>query len=174
MAKRRVAACEERTRSSSVLDGLLKVAQILALVGIPLAVAWLGWNTQASLAEAATRKDFVQMAVQVLHEPRRKDDEAIRQWAKEVIAKNSPVPFSTDAADQLSGSALAMLRTSPLLKPVMEARPDCPSISGESVPEAIKKDISTLQHVCHRNAKDLFWVQIYLRLLSEDHQNERN
>lgn len=149
------------------LDKAYKAAQIFALIVMPIVVAAVGWMTQKSLTDANTSKDYVQMAVQVLREPRRPDDGDIRKWANEVIGKNSPVPFSSKAGEQLSSSALGMLRSHPLLKSAMEKREKCPSIDLKAIPQKQLQAVEKLQQLCNKNGTDLFWMKTYINLIAE-------
>ncbi len=148
-----------------MLDRIYKVAQIFALIVLPIVVAVVGWVAQKSLTDTSTRKDYVQMALQVLREPRRADDGEIRKWANEVIGQNSPIPFSSKAGEQLSTSALGMLRSNPLLIPSMEKREKCPLIDLSNMPREQAPAVAALQRLCNRNGTDLFWMQIYMGLL---------
>lgn len=148
------------------LDKAYKAAQIFALIVMPIVVAVVGWITQKSLTDTSTSKDYVQMALQVLREPRRPDDGDIRKWANEVIGKNSPIPFSSKAGEQLSTSAIGMLRSHPLLKPAMEKREKCPSINLKAIPRKQLQAVEKLQQLCNKNGTDLFWMQTYINLLA--------
>ena len=163
-----------------------KLAQIIALVATPIAVAFIGWSAQRSAADAnmnsqtlaasiaasaqksttesGIQRDLVQTAVRILSSPRRPDDVAIRDWATKIMAKYSPVPFSTKEADQLSRSVFTMLDDNPLLKPAMEAHPPCPAIDVRTLPAPQARDVQQLQAVCIRNAKDLFWLKVFIGL----------
>lgn len=163
-----------------------KLAQIVALLATPIAVAFIGWAAQRSAADAnmhsqtlaasiaasaqksttesGIQRDLVQTAVQILHSPRQPEDVAIRDWATKVMAKYSPVSFSTKEADQLSRSAFTMLDDNPLLKPAMEPRPSCPAIDVKAMPAAQARDVQQLQALCARNATDLFWLKVFVDL----------
>ncbi|WP_098494216.1 hypothetical protein [Collimonas sp. PA-H2] len=157
---------EEKTSDTS-WDRTYKGAQIFALVVMPFVVAAIGWKTQTTITDASMRKDLVQIALPVLREARRPDDEEIRKWAREIMTQNSPVPFSSKAAEQLSTSTFGMLHSSPLLKPAMEKRPKCPSINLETIPKEQQQSVQALQQLCNKNGVDLFWLQIYLNMISK-------
>jgi hypothetical protein len=163
-----------------------KLAQIIALVATPIAVAFIGWSAQRSAADASMnsqtlaasiaastqksttdsgiQRDLLQTAVRILSSPRRPEDVAIREWATNIMAKYSPVPFSTKEADQLSRSVFTMLDYNPLLKPAMEAHPPCPAIDVRTLPAAQAREVQQLQAVCVRNATDLFWLKVFVGL----------
>jgi hypothetical protein len=158
---------DETKADSQLLDKCYKVAQIFALIGIPIVVAFSGWIAQRSISQASTSKDYVQIAVQILREPRRSDDFEIRKWAIDLITANSPVTFSSKAGDQLSASSLGMLQSHPLLKPAMEKRSACPLVELKGLTGGQREQIGLLQQLCAKNYQDLFWLQIYLKMLTE-------
>lgn len=155
---------EDKPAALTGWDKAGKLAQMFALIGMPVVVAIVGYWTQKSLAESGARKDYVQMALQVLREPRRTEDESIRKWAGEIIAVNSPVPFTAKAADQLA-AALDMVKTNPFLAPAMEERPSCPAALVPGLNDAQTQAMKTLLELCERNYSDLFWMRNYIRLL---------
>lgn len=148
------------------LERAFKRAQIFALIVMPVVLAVVGWVTQRSLAEGGLRKDYVQMAVQVLHEPRRPDDAEIRAWARAVINKHSPIPLSPVAGDQLSRSVLGMVSSNPLLKGAMSERPSCPEVSLQGLSDEQQASVLALRQLCARNLADLRWMQVYIGLLT--------
>src|SRR5450830_177131 len=156
-----------RKADNQFLEKCYKVAQIFALIGIPIVVAFSGWIAQRSISQASTSKDYVQIAVQILREPRRADDSEIRKWAIDLITANSPVAFSSKAGDQFSASSLGMLQSHPLLKPAMEKRIACPLIELKGLTGEQREQIALLQQLCAKNYQDLFWLQIYLKMITE-------
>jgi hypothetical protein len=87
------------------LETLHKVkefAKILALVAVPIIVAWGTQVIQNRIAEEGTRKDYVTLAVGIL--TKKKDEQPdieLRQWAVEVVDKNSPVPLPASLKERL-------------------------------------------------------------------------
>jgi len=83
------------------------IAKIVSLVAIPIILAVVGWLVQDKLASSTVSKDYVQLAVSILSQPKQTDiDPALRSWAVELLNHNSPVKFSTEIARQLqSGGA---------------------------------------------------------------------
>lgn len=74
------------------------VAQILALVAVPILVAFFGWQIQEGQREREMQKDFVQMAVSVLSAETKQGDgpAELKAWASRLLANTSPVPFKDD------------------------------------------------------------------------------
>lgn len=149
------------------LDRIHKWAQVFALIGMPVVVAVVGWAAQASVAEASSRKDYLQMSLQTLREPRRPDDSDVRSWATQIIANYSPIPFTAKAGDQLSSSLVSMLNSNPMLAGAMMSRPRCPIINVETLPSDQRPVVEDLQRLCTRNATELMWLQIYLGMIKE-------
>ncbi|UEP39792.1 hypothetical protein LL998_33175 (plasmid) [Burkholderia ambifaria] len=156
----------EVVKKETRVDRWVKYAQIFAFVASPIAVAGVGWLAQQSVAESGIKRDYVQMAAQILREPRKPDDEAARQWAAELINKFSPVSFSDKAASQLSQSSVAMLHNNPLLKPAMEEElPPCPKVSLAGIPAEKTQSVATLEALCARNAYDRLWLRTFIKLI---------
>ncbi|WP_343725879.1 hypothetical protein [Herbaspirillum huttiense] len=151
--------------TTSGLEKIYKSAQIFALIVIPVVVSILGWIAQRNISDSSTNKDYIQIAIQVLREPRRANDEEIREWAIKLIAEKSPVPFSHKAGDQLSNGTLSMLTENPLLKLAMEKRSQCPTVDLSNTSSDQKQQIADLKSLCERNSHDLFWLQTYLRMI---------
>lgn len=157
---------EKEKPSETRLDKLVKYGQIFALFVSPIAVAFVGLKAQSAVAETSAKKDLVQMAVQVLKEPRRSDDGAIRKWASEVINKNSDVPLPSEAANQLSSSLVGMLNSNPLLQMALLKRPPCPAVDLKTIPAEQVQAVKGLQDLCNRNGADLVWLQTFAGMLA--------
>lgn len=151
--------------AESRLDKAVKVGQVFAFFVSPLLVAYLGLKAQSNAAEISARKDLVQVAVQVLKEPRRAEDSTIRRWALEILNKNSDVPLPQEAADQLSLPLGAMLNSNPILQLAMQKRPPCPQLDLNFFPQPQVKGIRELQTLCARNYQDLSWLQVFAGMM---------
>jgi hypothetical protein len=94
-------------------DNFLKkthtVAAIISLIGIPIVIAIVGWWLQASLTSESLKKDYVQIAIGILADSNTKNEYELRQWAANVLSKNSPVPFSNKLKNEIViGKTLSM------------------------------------------------------------------
>ena len=86
------------------------ITKIVSLVAIPVLLAMFGWLIQSELSEKSLRKEYVQLAVNILsNQSKLPEQEPLREWAIELLAKNAPLP--------LSPSALKELRTGTPLNP---------------------------------------------------------
>lgn len=94
------------------------IAKIGSLVAIPVVLAVVGWLVQDKLATRTVSKDYVQLAVSILSQPRQAGiDPALRSWAVELLNDNSPVKFSAEVAGQLrSGVATLPIEQSENLR----------------------------------------------------------
>lgn len=91
------------------LEKLQTIATILSLLAVPLITALFGYKIQENLANESIKKDYVQMAVNILSEPKKPNDDDLRKWSVDVLSKNSPVPFSQNLSRQLwVGETLTM------------------------------------------------------------------
>jgi hypothetical protein len=85
------------------------IATITSLILVPLIVAFIGWRIQENTTDESIKKDYVQMAINVLAEPKASYDEDLRKWSIDVLSKNSPVPFSAELRKKLwVGATLSM------------------------------------------------------------------
>lgn len=77
--------------------------QALSALAVPLAVAWIGFLIQQSVAKQTTAKDYVALAIEILKVEPKKDSgiDPLRDWAVDVLLKNSPVPISETLQAQL-------------------------------------------------------------------------
>jgi tetratricopeptide (TPR) repeat protein len=91
--------------STNAVDRLAQaeaLAKIASLIAIPVVLAVVGWLVQDKLATRTVSKDYVQLAVSILSQPKQADiDPALRDWAVELLNDNSPIKFSTKVATQL-------------------------------------------------------------------------
>lgn len=122
--------------------------QATGVLLIPLAIAGAGWAIQSQIAESSLRKDYVAIAVGVLSSTDEKQDKALRQWAVEVLSKNSPVPFSPQVQDALEkGQTTLGFSQLPASSPVewwvAPYRYSSPAPSAQSNPFAPQTDQNT-------------------------------
>lgn len=91
------------------LEKIQIVATILSLIAVPCITAWFGYKIQEDVSTAGIKKDYVQMAVNILAQPKKPNDNDLRKWSVDVLSKNSPVPFTQTLSKQLwVGEALTM------------------------------------------------------------------
>ncbi len=90
---------ESTSPASADLSGwekLERLAKLLSLVAIPVALAFGGWLIQNSLAERNVSQEYVKLAVTILKEPKDKTDSLLRSWAADLLNQNSPTKFSPE------------------------------------------------------------------------------
>lgn len=89
--------------TQETLNKLISAATIFSLFAVPIVVAIIGSQIQSSISNEGIKKDYVQMAIKILaEEPKNGDHEDLRKWAIDILAKNSPVPFTAALKKQLS------------------------------------------------------------------------
>jgi hypothetical protein len=89
------------------LDAALKLAQILAYVGVPVILAVLGHLVNRTIAAQSLAKDYVSLGLGILRAPRRAENSALHDWAVQVLQTYSPVPFPAAATKELLENRLA-------------------------------------------------------------------
>ncbi|MDR3432907.1 MAG: hypothetical protein P4L95_13550 [Rouxiella aceris] len=162
----------KRALSESALDKSYKLAQTFALIVIPLIIAAAGWSAQRSISETGIRKDYVQMALKILQEPRTGGDDDIRKWAVEIIDVSAPIHFTSKAGDQLSAPAFRMLHSNKLLMPTLEKRDECPTVEIKNLSKTDQEQLNTLQSLCERNYRDIFLIQEWDNLFTKSTQKQ--
>lgn len=79
------------------LEIFKSISQSIAVLAIPIVVAYMGWSIQAEMKNSEVRKDFVQMAIGIMAQPAETEQQRLlREWAARVLADSSPVPFKRD------------------------------------------------------------------------------
>jgi hypothetical protein len=90
-------------------------AVAISAVVVPVIVAVLGYRIQSSISDNAIRKDYVQLAINILREaPDTKNDpdtQHLRTWAIDVVDGYSPIPLSPAAKDELRRNQLGVSET---------------------------------------------------------------
>ena len=113
-------------------DKAKAVAQIMALVAIPVLLAVGGWFIQSSSKNNEIRRDYVQLAIAVLSSPQSSPD--IRAWATEVLSVYSPVAMGESQRKALlSGKTILWSTYRPALPSnLKEPCPPIPLLETES------------------------------------------
>jgi len=87
-------------------DKAKDVAQIIALVAIPVVLTIIGWWLQSSIKDREIHRDYVQLSLQILSAEKNDESNELRNWARQVLAAYSPVPFTEQQILQLDGLVL--------------------------------------------------------------------
>ncbi|MCB1948377.1 DUF2272 domain-containing protein [Nitrosomonas sp.] len=83
------------------LDKLEKIAKITTAIAIPIVLAVGGWIIQTSSQSSRLSHDYVRLAVEILREDATSDEEALREWAVDLLNAHSDVKLPTDARNSL-------------------------------------------------------------------------
>lgn len=87
--------------------------QAWATLAITLLIAVLGVWIQRTIAEDSARRGYIDIAVRILTQAPSGQDKGLRQWAAQVLAKNSPVPIPADLIDRLSTGEAGLAMPNP-------------------------------------------------------------
>jgi len=90
-----------------------KIARILSLLAIPVAIAIVGGLIQNSLTKRSVSQQYVQLAVSILTS-REKIDPNLRRWAVDLLDDNSPTRLGQVKQKLKEGSVTLPLQPSPL------------------------------------------------------------
>ena len=78
-----------------------KCLQTISLIAIPLILAFGGWFSQHYLQEAGLKRDYVQLAVEILQAPA-KENTGLRKWAVALIDEYAHVKLDPEVAKHLA------------------------------------------------------------------------
>lgn len=96
-----------RNQQVSNWETVERIFKTLSIVAIPIVLGFGGWIIQGRLQNQTVSRDYVQLAVSILKEPRdSKIDPEMRNWAVQLLNENSPTKFNQRVVEQLrSGTA---------------------------------------------------------------------
>ena len=80
-----------------MLDKLEKLAKIVSLLAIPIALWWLGTQYQSADAKAKTAVEYVKLSISII-EDQNQADPALLEWATKTLNFYSQVKFSQPLA----------------------------------------------------------------------------
>ena len=92
------------------LDRWQAGATILSLLAVPVLLGLGGWLVQRQTATEATRREYVQLALDILRDTERghsTDQLALRSWAIDIVKTYTPVDMPEETLDALKRGALA-------------------------------------------------------------------
>ena len=70
------------------------VSSIASAIAIPVVLATIGYLVQRQIAVDGLKKDYVQIASNILKENPANQEKELRQWAITILDENSPIPFT--------------------------------------------------------------------------------
>ncbi len=83
------------------LDKIEQMSRIVGTLAIPVAVAFAGWLIQRQLAMQNISRDYVQLAVAILKEPKKEGGEELRGWAVDLLNAHSPIKLNSSVSKKL-------------------------------------------------------------------------
>lgn len=91
-----------RDQHTSKWETVERVSRTLSILAIPVVLAFGGWIIQQRLQNQAVSRDYVQLAVSILKEPKTSNvDPQMRTWAVQLLNDNSPTKFNSQVFEQL-------------------------------------------------------------------------
>jgi hypothetical protein len=118
--RERITEKPERTRLEKVTTLLQAVSAVL----VPVLIAAGSLFIQQSIARQTTAKDYVALAIDILKvDPKAQDlftGNPLRNWAVDVLVKDSPVPIPQQAQDQLKTTRVIVYEPSKILPEGLE------------------------------------------------------
>jgi hypothetical protein len=77
------------------------IATITSSIAIPVVLAVIGYFVQTTVASDGLKKDYVQIATNILKEEPNPKNTELRVWAIQILDKYSDIPFSDKASEAL-------------------------------------------------------------------------
>lgn len=93
--------------SKERIDRWQGIATIFSLLFVPVFLTVGGWWFQDRVSTESIKKEYVQLAIQILRDAPPKDEkensrsQPLRAWAVEVVDSYSPIPLSQAAREEL-------------------------------------------------------------------------
>ena len=99
------------------LERVQAIASIASSIAIPLVLAIAGYIVQRQFTADGLKKDYVQIAANILKENAATQEPDLRKWAVQTLDENSPISFSTKAKEGLQTGAPVVTAGPPLYLP---------------------------------------------------------
>jgi hypothetical protein len=132
----------------STWETVERVAKTLSILAIPVVLAIGGWIIQQRLQDKTLSRDYVQLAVSILKEPRSaNEDPQMRTWAVQLLNDNSPTKFSAQVFEQLK-SGTAQL---PQSFNVTQVAPPTTSTATQPREEAVDLEVKGFQFIVSKD-----------------------
>lgn len=90
--------------TSRGLQWVNAISALVAALAIPIVLAVLGHSYSTALKEREIQSHFVELALAVLKEPPRPENQAVREWALDVVDRYSGVPLGEEASRELASA----------------------------------------------------------------------
>src|SRR5882757_4762670 len=85
----------------SWFDWVERGFRLIALVAIPVVLAFAGWWVQAQLAKNVAKQEYVKIAVSILTVKMDDKNQPLRDWAVNLLNEHSSVKLTSDAIAKL-------------------------------------------------------------------------
>ena len=108
-------------------DKLKTWVSIFSTIATPIVIAIVGQWIQSSISQDGLKKDYVQMATNILNSPESNKNVELRQWAVNIIDKNSPIPFSQASKENLIQGGMLFVK---FPEELVEECSDLPELKG--------------------------------------------
>ena len=101
-----VTSSQEKHKKRDWLDIIEVFSKIIASIAIPIILVVYGNNINTTMREKEISLKYVEVAVGILKSKPNSETMALRKWAIAIIQKNSTIPLSQGAINELENSPL--------------------------------------------------------------------
>lgn len=139
-----------RDQRISNWEALERISKTLSIFAIPVVLGFGGWIIQQRLQNQTVSRDYVQLAVSILKEPKdSKIDPEMRNWAVQLLNENSPTKFNQRVVEQLKAGTTQLPENYSVTQP---AAPDV-TTSGNPKQEAADWELKGFDSLFHKDAE---------------------
>jgi hypothetical protein len=139
-----------RDQRISNWEALERISKTLSIFAIPVVLGFGGWIIQQRLQNQTVSRDYVQLAVSILKEPKdSKIDPEMRDWAVQLLNENSPTKFNQRVVDQLKAGTTQLPETYNVTQPVTSEV----TASGNPKQEAADWELKGFDSLVHKDAE---------------------
>lgn len=101
-------------------------AKIVSILLIPILIAVLGSIINDTISKRTLSQEYVRIAISILNAEEGTVDNALREWAVELLNQNSPTPFSAETRQRLATGEIGF-------SPTLQALLVSPEFQGSSI-----------------------------------------
>ena len=111
------------------------ITKIFSYIAVPIILGIIGWVIQIELSEKSLKREYFQIAVEVLNSPKTKDSEALRAWAIEFFKQNSPTSVPKSLIQSLNNGTTLKVVSIPVMVPCIYTKLEKPKWRFDVLPK---------------------------------------
>jgi hypothetical protein len=103
----------------TVFENIESISKSIGAVGVPIAIAAIGWLIQSSLNQQSVSKDYVTLVIQILERKSENpvEDRDLKKWAVALLNRTAPVELDQSTGNKLANSELILEKPPDIIIP---------------------------------------------------------